>query len=244
MDVDRWLTLLRRDGERLAAVAADHLEARVPACPGWSVRDAVVHTGEVYSHKTETMRLGRWPEHDEWHQEPGEGEDPVAWFCTRLEELLGQLTSRAPQDHAVTWWESDQTVRFWCRRMAQETAVHRADVESAVEAMTPIDDELAIDGVDEVLDAFLAGDWSSEPIAEAAGKVVAVRTGEHAWLVTLQPELVRLDRRVGASDALVSGEPSELLLWLWGRRPQQAVTAEGDHDVLQAFRRRLVSVTQ
>ena len=40
--------------------------------------------------------------------------------------------------------------------MAQETAVHRVDVESGFDAVTPVDDELAVDGIDEVLDWFLA----------------------------------------------------------------------------------------
>jgi hypothetical protein len=43
---------------------------------------------------------------------------------------------------------------------------------------------------------------------------------------------------------VVSGEPSELLLWLWGRRPDSAVQREGDHELLAAFRERLRVVTQ
>jgi len=46
------------------------------------------------------------------------------------------------------------------------------------------------------------------------------------------------------SDAVVSGEPSELLLWLWGRRPDSAVQREGDEELLAAFRERLRVVTQ
>ena len=38
-------------------------------------------------------------------------------------------------------------------------------------------------------------------------------------------------RRSG--DAVVSGEPSELLLWLWGRRPDSAVSQEGDTALLR-----------
>jgi hypothetical protein len=42
----------------------------------------------------------------------------------------------------------------------------------------------------------------------------------------------------------VSGEPSELLLWLWGRRPDSAVVLEGDGELLSGFRARLKVVTQ
>ena len=53
-----------------------------------------------------------------------------------------------------------------------------------------------------------------------------------------------LSREPGAAGAVVSGEPSELLLWLWGRRPDTAVTLEGDSELLAAFRARLKIVTQ
>ena len=56
---------------------------------------------------------------------------------------------------------------------------------------------------------------------------VAVRTGEHIWRLTLTADDVDLSREPGPADAVVSGEPSELLLWLWGRRPDTAVHARG-----------------
>jgi hypothetical protein len=46
------------------------------------------------------------------------------------------------------------------------------------------------------------------------------------------------------ADATVSGEPSEVLLWLWGRRPDSAVRVEGAPAVLAGFRERLTLVMQ
>jgi hypothetical protein len=71
-----------------------------------------------------------------------------------------------------------------------------------------------------------------------------VRTGDHIWRSTLTPDDVELSREPGAADAVVSGEPSELLLWLWGRRPDSAVMLEGDRELLTGFRERLKIVTQ
>ena len=52
------------------------------------------------------------------------------------------------------------------------------------------------------------------------------------------------DRDRVTSHATVSGEPSELLLWLWGRRPLSAVTVEGDEAVIAELRERLSLATQ
>lgn len=245
MTPDTFLARLRSDAARITAIAGRDLDAPVPPCPGWTVRDAVVHTGEVYSHKVASMRLPGGPQTvDDWLHGPAEGQDVVEWFQERFDELTGEFEARGPEAASYTWYDPDQTVGFWFRRMAQETAVHRVDVESAFDAITPVADDLAVDGVDEVLDWFLT--YQAEDVGpDGPGHgTVAVRTGDRIWRATLDPDEVALSREPGAADAVVSGEPSELLLWLWGRRPDSAVILEGDADLLKGFRERLRIVTQ
>jgi hypothetical protein len=43
-----YIDHVRADGERLAAVAERGLDPPVPSCPGWTVRDVVGHTAEVF----------------------------------------------------------------------------------------------------------------------------------------------------------------------------------------------------
>lgn len=245
MTPEEYLTHLRRDAERMAELASSGLVAEVPACPGWTVGEALVHTGEVYSHKVACMRLPGGPQStDDWDHGPVEGADAVEWFRERLDELTGELTARGPDAPSYTWYEPDQTVGFWFRRMAQETAVHRVDVESGYDVVSPVADDLAVDGIDEVLDWFLS--YQNEDVGpDGPGRgTVAVRTGDHIWRTTLTPDEALLSRDPGPADAVVSGEPSELLLWLWGRRPDGAVVREGDEDLLRGFRERLRVVTQ
>ena len=85
--------------------------------------------------------------------------------------------------------------------MAQETAVHRVDVESGYDAVTPVDDELAVDGIDEVLDWFLS--YQAEDVGpDAPGRgTVAVRTGDHIWRLTLH-------RRRGRASPASPGRPT------------------------------------
>jgi uncharacterized protein (TIGR03083 family) len=251
-DNERYLVLLQRDADRMLDVAAGGLDLDVPCCPGWTVADVVAHTAEVYQDKIACMRLGRAPEDDEYQQRPPEGVDLLTWLRDSYAALRAELVERGPGAASYTWWPGDQTVGFWYRRMAQETAVHRVDVEAAHDAVTPIDDQLAVDGIDEVLERFIGGDWSEYP-PEAwegvspdagAGRTVAVRSGDQAWRVTMSPDRMDLARQAGPADATITGEPSEVLLALWGRRPLSAVRIEGDRSVVDAFRDRLRLATQ
>lgn len=252
MRPERYLELIEQDGRRLAAAArGGHLDAPIPSCPGWTVRDCVTHTGDVYQHKVATMRLGRSPG-DDYEQAPPPGTDLLTWFDRSLAALLGELRDRGPEAPSSTWWPPDQTVGFWYRRMAQETAVHRLDVEDGLGTPTPIDAELAADGIDEVLDAFITDDWSEVTADEwgdvdpqaGAGATVAVRSGGQVWRSILAPDRITLARGDGPADASVSGEPEAVLLWLWGRRPDAAVAFDGDRAALAAFRDRLRLATQ
>ncbi|MGZ4639642.1 MAG: maleylpyruvate isomerase family mycothiol-dependent enzyme [Actinomycetes bacterium] len=245
MTPDRFLARLRSDATRITEIAGDDLDAPVPTCPGWAVRDAVTHTGAVYSHKVACMRLPGGPQQlEDWQHGPAEGQDTVEWFQERFAELVEEFEERGPEAASYTWYEPDQTVGFWFRRMAQETAVHRVDVESAFDAVTSVDGGLAVDGIDEVLDLFLAYQAADVGPDGPGRGTVAVRTGDHIWRSTLNADDVVLSREPGAADAVVSGEPSELLLWLWGRRPDSAVLIEGDAELVKGFRERLRVVTQ
>jgi|1186.fasta_scaffold53924_2 uncharacterized protein (TIGR03083 family) len=242
---DDYLRHVRVDAERMAELAGRGLDEEVPSCPGWTVRDVLEHTGAVFSHKVACMRLPDGPQSvDDWSHGPVDGEDLVEWFRHRTEELVDQLETRGPEAPCYTWYEPDRTVGFWFRRMAQEVAVHRTDVESAVGGASAIDDDLAVDGIDEVLERFLAYQAADVGPDGPGRGTVAVRTGEHVWRSTLRADSIELSRAPGPADAVVSGEPSELLLWLWGRRPDSAVTTEGDEALLTGFRERLHTVSQ
>src|SRR3954453_3926614 len=143
MDNDRLLGCLDADYRRLREVAARDVAADVPSCPGWTVDDLVRHVAMVYLHKTECMRLDAFP--DPWPPDLS-GEEPIALLDRSYAEVSAEFVRHDPADHAATWHEPDQTVRFWIRRMAQETVIHRIDAELALrEEVRPIPDDLALD---------------------------------------------------------------------------------------------------
>ena len=238
-----YLKHLLADGTRLAeAVSAADPDHPVAACPGWTARDVAVHTGAVYHHKLAILRLGRLPEKGEWATRPPDGTEPVAWFAAALEQILEVLGNLDPDAPTMTW-AGEQPIWFWHRRLAQETAVHRVDAESTLGGGEPIDNDLALDGIDEVLDLFLTR-HRDEQAAPGSGERVLIRTGEYAWTVRLDVDRVQVQRGPGPSDAVITADPSDLLLWLWGRRPDNVMHVEGERAAAAALRAALVTATQ
>jgi uncharacterized protein (TIGR03083 family) len=251
----RYLASLDADLHRLVEVGAGVAARPVPSCPDWTVDDLLRHVTEVYQHKVACMRLGRAPQG--WP--PPRGTEPApAGLCRAYAELLGEFERRSAAEPSYTWYEPDQTVGFWLRRMAQETLIHRYDAELAAGAPSAVPDDLAVDGIDEFLVAFLgfqtrryADDEDVAPLlAGVGGRALAVRAGGVGWLAEPGPAGVAVSRLPAGPAAAeraavaVSGEPAALLLWLWGRGGDGAVTVSGDPAALTAHRALLVEVSQ
>jgi hypothetical protein len=128
--------------------------------------------------------------------------------------------------------------------MALETVVHRIDAEFATEAMTPVDADLAVDGIDEILRLMLAGDWTEDPDDELTGQRVRVATGGSTWWVRLAREAVEVRADGDDEAASVEGPPSDVYLWLWGRAPDDRIGRSGDVELIRKLRARLVLATQ
>jgi hypothetical protein len=73
---------------------------------------------------------------------------------------------------------------------------------------------------------------------------LVVSTGDHSWHLDMKPDTVDVNEGGGDADATVTGEPSDLLLWLWGRAPDSAVTTTGDEGAVRRLRERLARTTQ
>ncbi len=242
---DAYLRHLDADGQRLREIAAPHLDADVPSCPGWTVTDLVDHVGEVYLHKVHCLRHGRpsaWPA--ERPEQP-----PLDKLESAHSALLAELRARDETTEAYTWWPAEQTAGFWARRMAQESVVHRIDAEQAADDVTSIDASLALDGVDEVLTRFLGDPGLGWPVAEIPPATVVLQTRDRSWTVCLESDSVAVEPgtvgdKADATDAVVAGDPVDLLLWLWGRGPIDALRTDGSAATLTLLSERMAVATQ
>ena len=142
-----------------------------------------------------------------------------------------------------SWHHSDQTVDFWFRRMAHETVIHRIDAEQAVGKGSAIDSDLALDGVDEVLDFLpLLGSWPEVPNVDfgIVSIVASTKSGKRFWDVNFTSEAATVsaaDEANPQARLVISGAAEAMDLYLWGRidssDPRISITGEGEETFKQ-----------
>jgi len=254
VDNETLLLHLTREYELLhAAVTAIDPATPVPSCPGWTVADLANHVAKVYLHKVECIRLNAYP--DPWPPAPS-GEPAVRDLERAWTALTETFATHAPGDPAKTWFDPNQTVGWWVRRMALETVIHRVDAELAVGSVAPIPEDLALDGIDELLAIFLgygSTRWTEEFAADieaGAGdrlRVVAqTADGPRAWLATVTDAGVKVvdDGADGTAEVTATGEADAVLRWVWNRAAPGEVTVAGDPAATGRWHSLIVTATQ
>jgi uncharacterized protein (TIGR03083 family) len=231
----RLLDVLGVEGELLAESAHGASDdAAVAMCPGMTIGGTVRHVGSIYRLVVAWLDEGKRP--GAWHRDPEPGESAVAYQREGLRVLLERLAAHSPDEYAPSWWPADRTYGFWRRRMAHETVIHRTDVQAAAGLdRTEIPEDLAVDGVDEVLALWFGQKLPVLGLSGTRPGTVAVRTGGHTWVVRAGPGETTAwrcsAREAEGADATVTGDPVQVYLWLWGRLPLTAVVFRGQFDL-------------
>ncbi|MGH1561791.1 maleylpyruvate isomerase family mycothiol-dependent enzyme [Mumia sp. DW29H23] len=231
---DLYLAVIRTEVDRMLEVA-DDLDAAVPSCPGWTVRDLLEHVARVFRHKVESMRTASEPP---WPISGLDTTDVRRLLTEEAATLLAELQQRGPRQVRYTWNPDDQSNGFWFRRMALEATMHRVDAEQAVDApVTRVEDEVALDGIDEFLTVLVGGPWWDEEdeTAYPVDAVVRVRaTGGREWTLDMSRTEVRVTRgEEGVAELTLDGDPHDLYLWLWGRGPATGLVLDGRKELVE-----------
>jgi uncharacterized protein (TIGR03083 family) len=254
MEIAEHIDALRRQGERLAdAAERAGLGAAVPPCAPWLVKDLLRHTGYVHRwaarHITECPgQVLDGPPEAEILRGGAEDAGLLAWFRAGHAALTETLATADPALECATFMAAPSPLAFWARRQAHETAIHRADAESAAGVTPEYQAEFAADGIDELIMGF-GRRRKYQPGSAAEGwrlRVLAADTGG-AWSVEahegrLQPRRTD-DQNSGPDDpegagCMVSGPASGVYLYLWNRADagRAGVTVAGDPVLLASWR--------
>jgi uncharacterized protein (TIGR03083 family) len=171
---------------------------------------------------------------------PSGDEELMTWFDELFGRVQEELGGRDPDAPAWSFvWSSGQNVGWWQRRQAQETAVHRYDVEAAAGSAQPLDAHLAADGVDEFLTVFLPGVLEHRPVEGLHGTLhLHANDTPGEWWLDLDSPDTPARREHAKADTAIRGPASGLDLFLWNRLSVQAAGLEtfGDPGVVASFR--------
>jgi uncharacterized protein (TIGR03083 family) len=257
VEITEHIDALRRDGGLLAdAAERAGLDAAVPPCAPWLVKDLLRHTGFI--HRWAARHIAECP--DRVIHGPSEPEilrggaaepELLAWFRAGHAALVETLSTADPALDCATFMAAPSPLAFWARRQAHETAIHRADAQSAGGTVPSYPPEFAADGIDELIMGF-GRRRKYLPAADIDGGrlgVAATDTGDD-WYIDAREG--RMHPRRGddknpaddqvAEDAVgavctASGPASGLYLFLWNRigAAQAGITVTGNPDLLATW---------
>ena len=229
-----YLAVIRSEAAAVADVLDQARTAEVPSCPGWDVDKLVNHLGRVHRWVTAMVR-SKATERLDFPPRP-EVVDRQ-WFEEGVAELTAALEEAGPDTKLWTFPNGGGTSRFWFRRQAEETAVHRWDAQNGATPgkAAPIDTETALAGVDELLDVFLHGRK-----ADLGGSVHfhATDSPHGEWIVRLDADgALEVGHGHEKGDVALRATASDLLLWLWGRPVDEGgLEVFGDEGLLDQWR--------
>jgi uncharacterized protein (TIGR03083 family) len=230
---DDYVPYLRQEAAHFTtALRTRPLDARVPSCPEWTVRELAAHLGGVHEWVCAVLTTGPQDRRDG----PIEG-DPGDWYEQRVAQLIATLTEVGVHHECWTHQRDNRRSGYWFRRQAHEISMHRADADLAFVGTAAYPAELAADGIGEVLDIWLprmAKYRGPQPLP-APLSLRAIDTS-HRWLLTPQkaaPPMATGPHATGDSAAEVTGTAADLLFLLW-KRPS-TVDISGDRMCAREF---------
>lgn len=206
----------------------------VPACPGWTISDLTIHLGTVHRWAASIVLSGQ-----RLSMPTVIATEPlIDWYAGTATALLAALQAVDPTDPTPNFSLMNETAAFWPRRQMHETTIHAIDAAQALNLGDDgfvIDEEVAADGIDEVLGLFFPRMTArgQRPDVSARVRVTATDTGR-SWIIapSEDPEgtPILLHPTLDA-DAELSGTVTDLYLGLWRRSPHERLKADGDAAV-------------
>jgi len=228
---DAYLDSLERDVRAFSALlSGGDVDAPVDSCPGWSLLDLARHLSTVHRWATDCLVSATNADETEapW------GRDKVqVWFDDGAARLIDVLRTTDPSTPTWNFGPPPRTAAFWSRRQAHETSVHLWDARLSQGLTSPIDGDLAADGVDEVVTMFFPRQVRLKRIPPLEQGLAIELTDADARYVLAGDGT----DRAAAAVATVRGPSSDVLLALWGRAEIDRLDVVGDRRTVKAILR-------
>jgi uncharacterized protein (TIGR03083 family) len=236
--MDAFIESLRTSTARFSeAVRRGPLDAPVAACPGWTLTDLAHHMGFIHRWARLAAQNGLPPDQAAIESPPGDADGQLLaqWIDAGAEALVPVLAGLDPE--APTWhpFPVPKVSAVWPRRQAHETQVHAWDAEHAVGPTSPLDPDIAADGIAEYFEIIVPRIVVRDGRAAPVGTITIDCADSDFRLVVGSPDCTAVEvRRVARSDEargpVLWGPAEGILLNLWGRAERPA----GDHDPIVA----------
>lgn len=239
----------------------------VPTCPDWSAADLAWHLAEVQYFWSEIVDGNlATPTGVEPLERPDDSALPEL-VRSQSDRLITCLSARGTSEPCWSWSSTGGTVGWVRRRQAHEALIHRVDAELTAAAahmsprspVSPIDTDLAVDGIDEMLRVMLdASDVPPWARFEPDGALVRLDVPGRSWdlhlgrftgtdpsgadhdldaLVVSEPDDNRgTQTAVDTPTTTIAGPADEIDLWLWGRGELTTAQVDGDQGLMARLR--------
>ncbi|MQA86294.1 MAG: maleylpyruvate isomerase family mycothiol-dependent enzyme [Streptosporangiales bacterium] len=232
-------------------IAGADLTARVPSCPEWNLGQLLRHlgSGHRWAEAIVLTRATQPPSDDQLRDLSGyTDEDPAAldpWLAEGANQLADTLRAAGPD--AKVWTpvpRGEATPVFWARRFTHETVIHRADATLAVGADFTVDEEVAVDALDEWMElGSLPEIFDVHPEQRellGPGRTLHLHATDTApeaaaeWVIDLTGDTIVWHRAHHKAAVAVRGPLTDLLLVVYRRRPARSEGIEilGDAQLL------------
>lgn len=230
-----------------ALIDGADLTRQVPTCPEWTLRQLITHVGRVHRWAARNI-AAQAAEPVPFREVPGGRlpDDPrehPRWLTDGAALAAREVRAAGPEP---IWTPAGMLPgAAWARRMAHETAVHRADGQITFGQQPVIDPVMATDGIDEWLSLLARHGATGDGQAGAlsGGRTLHIHTTDGGpgaageWLVRAGPGGLTVEPRHGKGDVAVRGPACPLLLMLVRRVSPDTPGVEvlGDRALLDAW---------
>jgi len=234
------------------------MTAPVPTCPDWNLGQLLRHLGGAQrsAERIVRTRATEPPSGEAWRDVSGNTDEDAAVLDAWLAEGAAQLadTLRDAGPTAKVWTPvpgGAQTAVFHARRITHETLIHRSDAAIAVGAEFLVDDEVAIDAVDEWMMLgslpmhFEVHPWMRELLGP--GRTLHFHATDTApelaaeWLIDLTGDVIVWRRAHEKATVAVRAPLTDLLLVIYRRLPVlgEGIDIFGDEQLLDFWLERV-----